>query len=100
MSEFPTAQDRYQGELLGIEDATRRFFGPNISPFSVRRWIAKGVGRPAVRLKAVRLGGRWFLRPHDIADFINAMSDPELYRRRQTTQQCERAKARFQRAGA
>jgi hypothetical protein len=100
VSATSSVQGRFQCDLLGIEDATRRFFGSNVSPFSVRRWIAKGVGHPPVKLRAVRLAGRWFLRPSDINEFIDAVADPELYRRRQTTERCERAKQRLKQEGA
>lgn len=101
MSEnFQSVQERYSSELLGIDEATERFFGATVSPFSVRRWISKGVGRPAVKLNAIRIGGRYFLRPVDVDEFIRAQANPELYRRQQATARTEKAKRRLQKAGA
>jgi hypothetical protein len=97
---YQSVQDKYQSELLGIDDATERFFGPTVSPFSVRRWIARGVGVPPVKLRAIRIGGRYFLRPCDVSEFIDAMADPELYRRRAKTERVEKAKTRLRKAGA
>lgn len=69
-------------DLIGINDATQRFFGPTVSTFTVRRWIVKGLGTPPVRLKARRIGGRWFLRPADVHEFIGKTADPDLFRKR------------------
>jgi hypothetical protein len=99
-NEFKTAQERYRSELLGIDDATAKYFGPTVSPFSTRRWIATGVGKPPVKLKAIRIGGRYFLRPCDIDEFIKAMSNPDLYRRATKAERVERAKRRLVKAGA
>lgn len=100
MSEqYQSVQERYASDLLTIGQATERFFGPTVSHFSLRRWIARGVGNPAVKLRAIRIGGRYFLRPCDVDEFIQAQADPELYRRRQKTKRVEKAKRRL-RAGA
>lgn len=99
-TDFVSVQEKYAAELIDIDTATERFFGPTVSPFSVRRWIAKGVGVPPVKLKSIRLGGRYFLRAVDIQEFIEAAQNPELYRRRQKTARVEKAKRKLQRAGA
>lgn len=75
-------------------------FGGRVSHFTVRRWTAKGVGSPPIKLKSIRIGGRYFLHPDDIREFKEAIADPELYRRRQATERCEKAKRRLQKAGA
>jgi hypothetical protein len=90
----------FTGDLLSIESATEKYFAPAVSSWSVRRWIAGGVGKPAVKLKAIRIGGRYFLRPVDIEEFIRAMSNPDLYLRAKKTQRVERAKRRLVKAGA
>jgi len=100
LDDTTNVQERYSSELLTIDVATRRFFGSTVSPFSVRRWIAVGVGQPKIKLRAVRIGGRYFLRPSDVSDFLDAVADPELYRRRKRSERVARATARLQRAGA
>jgi hypothetical protein len=81
VSDYLSVQERYNSELLSIDAAAKKLFGKTVSPFSLRRWIAVGVRKPAVRLKAIRIGGRYFLRPCDVDEFITAMADPGLYRR-------------------
>ena len=42
----------HMGKLFSINEAAAEAFGRPVSPFSVRRWISRGVGRPVVKLKA------------------------------------------------
>lgn len=88
--------DRY----LSIAEATESVFKNTVTPFSVRRWTAKGVGSPPIKLPAKRIGGQYFIKESDAREFLDAISDPELFRRKQATKRSERAKRRLQRAGA
>lgn len=99
-TDFASVQEKYAAELIDIDTATARFFGTTVSPFSVRRWIATGVGKPPVKLKSIRIGGRYFLRAVDIQEFIDAAGNPELYRRHEKAERVERAKKRLVKAGA
>jgi hypothetical protein len=87
-------------DTLSIEEAKHQWFGDKVSTHTLRRWIAKGVGAPKIKLKAVRIGGRYFLRRRDVEEFVAATKDPELYRRHQLTIRAERAKRRLIAAGA
>jgi hypothetical protein len=87
-------------DLLTIDEARDKYFGPRISPFSLRRWISKGLGNPPLKLKSLRIAGRHFVRPCDLEEFIEASANPELYRRRQKTARVEKAKKRLVKAGA
>ena len=87
-------------KLFSIPQATREFFGGNVSTFAVRRWIAEGIGHPKVRLHATRIGGQYFISPADAEAFIEALRDPSAFARRQKSERVEKAKARLQKAGA
>ena len=97
---FKRVQEKYSAELLQIEAATRDYFGGNVSPFTVRRWIAKGVGVPPLKLKAIRLGRRYFLRPEDIAEFLAAQENPGLYARKTREDRVTRAVKKLAKRGA
>lgn len=85
---------------LSVDEVTEVVFENLISPFSVRRWIAKGVGTPPIKLPARRVGAKYFVKESDAREFAEAIDDPEVYRRKQATKRSERAKRRLQRAGA
>ena len=87
------------GNLLSINEAAASLFGRPISPFSVRRWISRGVGRPVVKLKAKRVGGQYFVAESDAHEFLEALADPALFARCQHADRVEKAKQRL-RAGA
>ena len=72
-------------DLLTIKQVTNDIFGDLVSTHSVRRWIAKGVGRPPVKLRAIRLGRDYFVERADAEQFRRAINNPELYRRHQTS---------------
>jgi hypothetical protein len=50
----------------------------NISPVTIARWVTHGVIRPGtddrIKLKAIRLGGRWGVTQDDLDAFISALS--------------------------
>lgn len=85
---------------LTVKQATSEVFEDAVSPFSVRRWIARGVGVPKVKLPATRLGGVFLIERKDAELFKQASNNPELYQKRQRTERTEKAKRRLQEAGA
>ena len=87
-------------ELFSIDEAAGRLFARRVSPHSVRRWIAQGIGSPRVRLKARRVGGRYFVRRADVDEFQKALEDPGVFARLKKTERAERAKERLVKAGA
>ncbi|NLX55094.1 MAG: hypothetical protein GXY58_08270 [Planctomycetaceae bacterium] len=87
-------------DLLTLQQASRDIFGGRVSYHSLRRWHVLGVGVPPIRLRAVRIGARYFVRRCDIDEFLAAQANPDLYKRRQKTERVEKAKRRLQRAGA
>jgi hypothetical protein len=87
-------------DLLPIDEATAEHYGERVSHFSMRRWIAKGLGKPPVKLRALRLGGRLFTRPCWVEEFKKATANPDLYRRATKAERVEKAKKRLVRAGA
>lgn len=87
-------------DLLTSEQVAIEVFAGAVSPHSVRRWIAKGVGVPKVKLPARRLGRNYFVARADAEAFRERIGDPELYRRRQTTERARGAVRRLQKAGA
>ena len=78
-----------------INGAAASLFGRPVSPFSVRRWISRGVGHPVVKLKAKRIGGKYFVDESDAHDFLEALADPALFARRQHAVRVESAKQRL-----
>lgn len=60
-------------DTLSIEEAKHQWFGDRISTHAIRRWIARGVGVPKIKLKALRIGGRYFLRWRDVEEFLEAI---------------------------
>ena len=87
-------------EYLSIAEVAEQVFSGRISGHSVRRWIAKGVGVPKVKLPATRMGRDYFVLRDDAEEFKQAVNNPDLYRRRKSTECNERAKRRLQKAGA
>jgi len=96
------SQPTNDSDLVPITEAAADpdFFGAIVSPFTARRWSVKGCGTPPVRLQATRIGGRWYTSRRAAREFVAAMADPELYRRRQKSARVEKAKKRLQRAEA
>lgn len=86
--------------LLTIDEAITQYFGSRVSSFAVRRWIARGVGSPPVKLRALRMGGRYYLSTEFCEEFMQALSDPTLFCRKRETERVELAKQRLRRAGA
>ena len=87
-------------EYLTIGEVAEQIFAGRISGHSVRRWIAKGVGVPKVKLPATRMGRDYFVLRDDAEEFKQAVNNPDLYRRRKSTERNERAKKRLEAAGA
>jgi hypothetical protein len=83
-----------------LDGATEEFFGGCVSPHSVRRWISKGVGVPPVKLRAKRVGRKYFITRDDADEFLQAVADPALYSVHKRSERCELAKRRLQQAGA
>ncbi len=76
-------------------------FGNRVSYHSIRRWIAQGVGKPPVRLAALRIGKRYYVRRKDVDEFIMAINeDPAQFARRKSSERTQRAKRRLVEAGA
>ena len=88
------------GNVHSLPDAAQEFFGGAVSYHTVRRWIVKGVGIPPVKLRAVRIGKRYFVTRDACEEFLDALADPRLHANRQRTERCEKAKRKLQRAGA
>jgi len=86
-------------DLLSIPEAEALFRG-RVHAHSIRRWIARGLGRPPIKLRAIRLGRNFFMSRAALDEFLTATADPEQYRRRQSTERNERAKQRLMSAGA
>src|SRR5262245_12807905 len=65
------------GGFLTIGDVAARC---GRSPFAVRRWLSSGITTRAgrLRLKAVRHGGRWAVRPADLAAFVDELTRQAL----------------------
>lgn len=82
-------------KLFSINEAAAEAFGRPVSPFSVRRWVSRGVGSPPVKLKAKRVGGQYFVAESDAQDFLEALADPALFTRRQHDERVETAKQRL-----
>lgn len=80
------------GDLLSTKEVSEQVFGGKVSPFSIRRWIVKGVGQPPVFLRAIRLGSSLFVTRADAEDFVEAMKNPTLWQRKQTTKRFATAK--------
>lgn len=58
----------------------RRCDGEPINTDTLRGWIQRGVIAPAgvrVKLKASRIGGRWYLRIDDLREFLVTTGTPE-----------------------
>ena len=89
-----------QKELLSAGEVAEQIFCGRVSVHTIRRWIAKGVGSPPVKLVAARYGGVYYIRRDSAEAFLQAAGDPELYRRRQTSQRTEKAKRQLVKAGA
>lgn len=90
-------------DLLPISQVAAETFEGCVTSHSVRRWVAKGVGHPRVKLPAVRLGCNYFVRRCDAEAYRQALSDPEVFAARQRSEQSERskrAKKRLETAGA
>jgi hypothetical protein len=54
--------------------------GSPINTDTLRGWIQRGViasSGARVRLKATRIGGRWYLRVDDLREFLTATGAPE-----------------------
>ncbi|MHB8971034.1 MAG: hypothetical protein ACYC3X_22585 [Pirellulaceae bacterium] len=87
-------------DFMSLEDAAKQTCKGLVSAHALRRWASKGVGTPRIKLKCIRIAGRWFVRPQELTEFLAAASDPELYRRRRATERTERAKLKLKQAGA
>lgn len=88
------------GKLLTLDAVRDHYFGGAVTVYTIRRWIAKGVGNPRIKLPALRVAGRWFLRATDVDEFLVAVSDPAVYVRREKSARAAKAKRRLQRRGA
>lgn len=87
--------------LLSITQAARNHLGGQVTAHSIRRWIAKGVGVPPVKLPATRLGSQYFVDRRDLDEFIEALSDdPSRFARKRATERNEKAKRNLRKAGA
>lgn len=77
---------KQQEPLLTISDVCRRIpaarGGRRLAPSTVTRWILSGCPNRAgvrVRLRAVRVGGRWMIRPDELDGFFEALgADPAI----------------------
>ncbi len=89
-----------QGDWLTLRQVADDVCGGQVTIFSVRRWIAQGIGQPRIKLPATRLAGTYRVRREDAEEFLKAASDPGLYKRRRADERTERAKRRLIAAGA
>ena len=72
-------------ELLTVAEVAHHVFSGKVSTHSVQRWIAKGVGQPPVKLPRSTPRRDYFVTPEDAQEFITAVNNPDLYRRRTKT---------------
>ena len=87
-------------DYLGIPEVAQ-LLGGKVSHHAIRRWVAVGVGSPAVRLPATRIGCRYFMRKQDVHEFIRALNeDPQTFARRKKSARVAKAKRKLQQAGA
>lgn len=86
-------------EYITIPEAMK-LFGNKVHIASIRRWIAKGVGTPKIKLRAVRIGGQYFTKREWINEFGEACKDPSAFRRERNRSRATAAKERLQQAGA
>ena len=54
--------------ILSVEKVAKRF---DVSPITVRRWIAEG------RIRGSRIGRRWYFTEQDVADALTRARQPE-----------------------
>ena len=83
-----------ESEFLSIRDVAK-FLPGHPSVHSVRRWISRGVGTPRIRLKAVRVGTRFFVRRPDLDEFVESLQDPTNHRRRTQAERIARENGAF-----
>ena len=65
---------------FSIEELCHSRYAGRVSTHSVRRWIAKGIGHPPVKLRAKRFGRRYFVTEADVDEFEAAILDPDRFR--------------------
>lgn len=94
------AKGAYTPRYYSVTQATVELFHRTASVHSVRRWIAKGIGSPRVKLNATRIGKYYFVTEDDVRAFKEAVADPSLFYRTQSTERNEKAKRRLVKAGA
>lgn len=87
-------------EMLTLPDASKMCFGGAVSAASIRRWSVKGIGKPSIRLRMIRAGGRLLVRPADIQEFLLASADPAAHLRREATERTAKAVRKLVAAGA
>lgn len=92
-------------ELLTVSQVCRRLPGArgarHVTPSTVTRWILTGCpardGR-RVRLNAIRVGGRWMIRPADLDGFFTALAaetaEPPVVQQTKKTEQRRRSSQR------
>jgi hypothetical protein len=92
-------EDDYQG----LAEIARNEYGGLVTMHSVRRWVVDGVGQPRVKLPAIRLGTKYFVKIEDARKFWEAIQDPALHAkhaRNTVAKRVKKAKKRLAKAGA
>ena len=69
------------GKYLSVPEIVERVSpdGKPVSEHSVRRWIASGLGTPRVKLKAIRVGKKYFSSAEWVDEFLAAIQNPSLF---------------------
>lgn len=83
-----------------LSEAKQDLFYGRASVHSIRRWIAKGIGNPVIKLKARRFGKYYYVTKEDVEEFQKATEDPIHFMAKNKTRRAERAKRRLAKAGA
>ena len=88
-------------DLLSLNEVSA-VLGGRISTHSVRRWIARGVGRPRAKLPARRLGAKYYVSRADLNEFLVVINsdDSRFHRNSAKSKRAEAAKQKLQAAGA
>lgn len=86
-------------DVFTVREIADDVLGGKISTTAVRHWIHEGIGKPRIKLKAHRLGTRILVQRDDLIEFLEAIRDPELYRRQQKSRRVTDATRRLEKAG-
>lgn len=88
-------------DLMDLKEVSA-LLGGKISTHSVRRWIARGVGRPRAKLPAWRLGAKYYVSRAQLDEFLVDINRDvsRFHRSSSRSRRAEAAKQKLQAAGA